>query len=84
MQSRSRKLKTFFNEEKVPAALRDALPIVVSCPSEDEARTLLDGESDAPQGETPAWIPGYGISDFFKVRGSTSHILELVMKCENP
>jgi len=64
-QSRSRKLKTFFNEEKVPAALRDSLPIVVS-------------------GDVPAWVPGYGISDFFKVGGSTTHILELVMICENP
>jgi tRNA(Ile)-lysidine synthetase-like protein len=76
IQSRSRKLKTFFNEEKVPAALRDSLPIVVSCPV---AGTAADGESDVP-----AWVPGYGISDFFKVNGSTTHILELVMKCENP
>lgn len=99
-QSRSRKLKTFFNEEKVPAALRDSLPIVVSCHT---GGTAADGESSSPQGdddalaggiaaggnaalsgEIPAWIPGYGISDFFKVRGSTTHILELVMKCENP
>lgn len=76
IQSRSRKLKTFFNEEKVPAALRDSLPIVVSCPA---AATAADGESGVP-----AWVPGYGISDFFKVSGSTTHILELVMKCENP
>jgi len=86
-------LKTFFNEEKVPAALRDSLPIVVSCP---EAGTTADGESEThssdsgvptgerSEGEIPAWIPGYGISDFFKVRGSTTHILELVMICENP
>jgi tRNA(Ile)-lysidine synthetase-like protein len=94
MLSRSRKLKTFFNEEKVPAALRDSLPIVVSCPStEMRVGTAVDGESAgpgpdgdaiAPAGEIPAWIPGYGISDFFKVSGSTTHILELVMKCENP
>lgn len=92
-QSRSRKLKTFFNEEKVPAALRDSLPIVVSC---HEAGRTEDGESDKhsddagvptgdrSEGEVPAWVPGYGISDFFKVRGSTTHILELVMICENP
>jgi len=93
IQSRSRKLKTFFNEEKVPAALRDSLPIVVSCHG---AGGTADGESDKHSddagiptgdhsaGEIPAWVPGYGISDFFKVRGSTTHILELVMICENP
>jgi tRNA(Ile)-lysidine synthetase-like protein len=84
MQSRSRKLKTFFNEEKVPAGLRDSLPIVVSCHPQERAGTTADGESDALTGEVPAWIPGYGMSDFYKVRGSTTHILELVMKCENP
>jgi hypothetical protein len=83
-QSRSRKLKTFFNEEKVPAALRDSLPIVVSCAPETAAGTTADGESTLPSGEILAWIPGHGMSDFFKVRGSTTHILELVMKCENP
>jgi tRNA(Ile)-lysidine synthase len=92
-QSRSRKLKTFFNEEKVPAVLRDSLPIVVSC---HEAGRTADGDSDKHSddagiptgdrsgGEVPAWVPGYGISDFFKVRGGTTHILELVMICENP
>ena len=70
MPSRSRKLKTFFNEEKVPTGMRDIIPIIIS------------GES--PADETPAWVPGYGISDFFKVSGSTSHILELVLTCENP
>lgn len=91
MPSRSRKLKTFFNEEKVPAALRDSLPLVVCCPPQRRADTATDGGSAGPQGdslaptaEIPAWIPGYGISDFFKVSGSTTHILELVMKCENP
>jgi hypothetical protein len=85
MHSRSRKLKTFLNEKKVPAALRDSLPLVVSCPGK-RAGTAADGESahPAPDGETIAWIPGHGISDFFKVRGGTTHILELVMKCENP
>ncbi|MEO6095557.1 MAG: tRNA lysidine(34) synthetase TilS [Fibrobacteria bacterium] len=68
--SRSRKLKTFFNEEKIPIGKRDSLPIVISGQSPDE--------------ETPAWVPGYGMSDFFKVSGSTSHILELVLTCENP
>jgi hypothetical protein len=63
-------LNTFFNEEKVPAGMRDTLPIVVS--------TQEGG------GEVPAWVPGYGISDFYKVRETTSHILELVLKCENP
>ncbi|MEO7427096.1 MAG: tRNA lysidine(34) synthetase TilS [Fibrobacteria bacterium] len=64
LQSRSRKLKTFFNEEKVPIGARENLPLVLS-------------------DESVAWVPGYGISDFFKVSGSTSHILELVLKCEN-
>jgi len=93
MLSRSRKLKTFFNEEKVPAALRDSLPLVVSCSPQGRASAATesassgscpDGDVFAPAGEIPAWIPGYGISDFFKVSGSTTHILELVMKCENP
>jgi tRNA(Ile)-lysidine synthetase-like protein len=68
--SRSRKLKTFFNEEKVPIGMRDTLPIIIA--------------GDGPGGGTPAWVPGFGISDFFKVSGSTSHILELVLTCENP
>jgi tRNA(Ile)-lysidine synthase len=93
MPSRSRKLKTFFNEEKVPAALRDSLPLVVSCPPHGRTAKAADGGSSGPHGkselpvptaEIPAWVPGYGISDFFKVSGSTTHILELVMKCENP
>jgi hypothetical protein len=91
MPSRSRKLKTFFNEEKVPAALRDSLPLVVSCPPHGRTARTAEGGSSGPQGdllatsdEIPAWVPGYGISDFFKVSGSTTHILELVMKCENP
>jgi len=63
-------LKTFFNEEKIPTGKRDSLPIVISGESPDE--------------ETPAWVPGHGMSDFFKVSGSTSHILELVLTCENP
>ena len=33
--------------------------------------------------ETLAWVPGFGISDFFKVTESTSSILELVLTCEN-
>ena len=69
MPSRSRKLKTFFNEEKVPVGMRDIIPIIIS--------------GGSPEEETPAWVPGHGISDFFKVSGSTSHILELVLKCEN-
>ncbi len=64
LQSRSRKLKTFFNEEKVPIGVREILPLVLG-------------------GRMVAWVPGHGISDFFKVSGSTSHILELVLKCEN-
>lgn len=91
MPSRSRKLKTFFNEEKVPAALRDSLPLIVSCPPLGRAGTAAGGGSSGPQGdslatteEIPAWVPGYGISEFFKVSGSTTYILELVMKCENP
>lgn len=72
MRSRSRKLKTFFNEEKVPIGMRDELPIIIA------------GENENPDDGTPAWVPGLGISDFFKVSGSTSHILELVLTCENP
>lgn len=75
VHSRSRKLKTFLNEEKVPSASRYSLPIVVSAHGPGEAM---------PEGETLAWVPGHGISDFYKVRGTTSHILELVLKCENP
>jgi tRNA(Ile)-lysidine synthase len=75
VKSRSRKLKAFFNEEKVPVGKRDALPIVL-------ARN--PGIDAAADGESVAWVPGHGISDFFKVSGSTSHILELVLKCENP
>gem|GEM_PF-2681204 len=70
IRSRTRKLKTFFNEEKVPLGMRDTIPII------------LTGES--PGRESPAWVPGHGISDFFKVSGSTSHILELVLTCRNP
>jgi hypothetical protein len=98
VSSRSRKLKKFFNEEKVPAELRDSLPIVVSCHPSRGAGTPADGEPDGSsgspgspagdaeplEGEIPAWVPGHGISDFYKVRGSTTDILELVMKCENP
>lgn len=72
IRSRSRKLKTFFNEEKVPIGMRDDLPIIIA-----------EGTDDPDDG-TPAWVPGLGISDFFKVSGSTSHILELVLTCENP
>jgi tRNA(Ile)-lysidine synthase len=75
VKSRSRKLKVFFNEEKVPVGNRDALPIVLA---------QHPGNDAAADGESVAWVPGHGISDFFKVSGSTSHILELVLKCENP
>ena len=75
LHSRSRKLKTFLNEEKVPSGMRDSLPIVVCSHGPGEAM---------PEGESVAWIPGHGISDFYKVRGTTSHILELVLTCENP
>ncbi|HKP98532.1 MAG TPA: tRNA lysidine(34) synthetase TilS [Fibrobacteria bacterium] len=80
VQSRSRKLKTFFNEEKVPIGKREMLPIVFA------SGPPLDGSpaDEASGGGSAAWVPGLGISDFFKVSGSTSHILELVLKCENP
>ena len=65
VRSRSRKLKTFFNEEKIPIEMRDAIPIITS-------------------GDTLAWVPGHGISEFFKVSGKTTRILELVLACENP
>lgn len=61
VNSKSRKLKAFFNEEKIPQAIRDELPIVLS-----------DG--------TPAWIPGHGTSEFFKVSGDTTRILELELE----
>jgi tRNA(Ile)-lysidine synthetase-like protein len=64
VHSRSRKLKVFFNEKKVPIGMRDTLPIILS-------------------DKTLAWVPGYGISDFLKVKESTSSILELVLTCEN-
>lgn len=64
VHSRSRKLKTFFNEKKVPVGMREEIPIVLS-------------------DETLAWVPGLGISDFFKVTESTSSILELVLTCQN-
>jgi tRNA(Ile)-lysidine synthase len=75
LHSRSRKLKTFLNEEKVPSGMRDSLPIIVCSHGPGEAM---------PEGESVAWIPRHGISDFYKVRGTTSHILELVLTCENP
>jgi hypothetical protein len=68
-------LKTFLNEEKVPSGMRDSLPIIVCSHGPGEAM---------PEGESVAWIPRHGISDFYKVRGTTSHILELVLTCENP
>ena len=52
--------------------MRDILPIIVA------------GSDYGPGDGTPAWVPGLGISDFFKVSGSTSHILELVLTCQNP
>jgi tRNA(Ile)-lysidine synthetase-like protein len=85
VKSRSRKLKAFFNEEKVPVGKRDALPIVLVCEAQNSAAQAAPNPgSDAADGESIAWVPGHGISDFFKVSGSTSHILELVLKCENP
>jgi tRNA(Ile)-lysidine synthase len=66
VKSKSRKLKAFLNEEKIPPAIRDQIPIVLSV-----AKT---GD------ETPAWIPGYGISEFFKVSGGTTRILELELE----
>jgi tRNA(Ile)-lysidine synthase len=61
VSSRSRKLKAFFNEEKIPPGIRDGIPIV-----------LNEG--------TPAWVPGHGISEFFKVGGNTTRILELELE----
>ncbi len=64
VQSRTRKLKAFLNEKKVPIRMRDSLPIVVN-------------------DETLAWVPGFGISEFYKVTDTTTSILELVLTCEN-
>ena len=33
--------------------------------------------------ETLAWVPGFGISEFYKVTDTTTSILELVLTCEN-
>lgn len=33
--------------------------------------------------ETLAWVPGFGISEFFKVTDTTTSILELVLTCQN-
>jgi hypothetical protein len=53
----------------------------------NEKKVPIGTREDLPiviSGETPAWVPGYAISDFFKINGSTSHILELVLTCRNP
>jgi tRNA(Ile)-lysidine synthetase-like protein len=64
VRSRTRKLKAFLNEKKVPIRMRNSLPIVLS-------------------DETLAWVPGFGISEFYKVTDTTTSILELVLTCEN-
>ncbi len=64
IRSRSRKLKIFLSEKKVPIGMRSKLPLILA-------------------GDTIAWVPGYGISDFFKVTETTSSFLELVIICQN-
>ena len=71
VKSESRKLKVFLNEEKIPVGVRDQIPLVFAL-SPDRAT------------ETLAWVPGHGISDFFKVGAQTATILEMELTCQNP
>ncbi len=75
IDSRSRKLKAFFNEKKVPVAMRDNIPIVLA-----PCRAPAGGTHE----EVVAWVPGFGVSDRFKVTANTTSILELVLTCQNP
>jgi tRNA(Ile)-lysidine synthase len=73
VRSESRKLKVFLSEEQIPVGIRDEIPLVFSSRCHGAA-----GE------ETLAWVPGYGISDFFKVGPETARILEMELTCRNP
>jgi tRNA(Ile)-lysidine synthetase-like protein len=79
VQSESRKLKVFLSEKKIPSGVRDELPLVFSQPCQPGA--VLAGR---PAAGTLAWVPGYGMSDSFKVGAHTSQILELELRCLNP
>ncbi len=35
-------------------------------------------------GDLICWVPGYGLSDFFKITPSSHTILEMVIECQNP
>lgn len=73
VRSESRKLKVFMNEEKIPVGVRDEIPLV-----------FAGAPDGAPGDETLAWVPGHGISDFFKVGAQTAMILEMELSCRNP
>jgi tRNA(Ile)-lysidine synthetase-like protein len=69
--SESRKLKVFLNEEKIPVGVRDEIPLV------------FDRSPDRAS-ETLAWVPGHGISEYYKVGPRTRTILEMELICRNP
>lgn len=73
VRSESRKLKIFLNEKKIPQGIRDEIPLVFA------------GRPQSADGcETLAWVPGHGVSDFFKVGAQTARILEMELTCRNP
>ena len=77
VRSESRKLKVFLSEEQIPVGIRDEIPLVFS--------GRHRGEADGAIGdETLAWVPGHGISEFFKVGPETARILEMELTCPNP
>jgi tRNA(Ile)-lysidine synthetase-like protein len=76
IESGSRKLKVFLSEKKIPWGVRDELPLVFAQPDAASAGRPASG--------TLAWVPGYGMSEFFKVGAHTSQILELELRCLNP
>jgi tRNA(Ile)-lysidine synthase len=77
VRSESRKLKVFLSEEQIPVGIRDEIPLVFS------GRPCGDA-GGATGDETLAWVPGHGISDFFKVGPETARILEMELTCPNP
>jgi tRNA(Ile)-lysidine synthetase-like protein len=79
VRSESRKLKVFLNEQKIPAGIRDNLPLVFA-----GSTPAGPGGPEAVAGETLAWVPGLGISEYYKVGDETSTILEMEMTCPNP
>lgn len=71
ISSESRKLKVFLNEKKIPVGVRDEIPLVFARSPDRAAETL-------------AWVPGHGISHFYKVGPETRTILEMELTCRNP